>query len=57
MYRKKFKAKGLKPTKLSDCCRTMKKNHHEALSDACPIVFAEVVLEIKLEIYLFFSLL
>jgi DNA polymerase-3 subunit epsilon len=53
MYRKN-KAKGLKPTKLSDCCRTMKiqLNHHEALSDAraCTIVFAEVVLEIKLEI-------
>jgi DNA polymerase-3 subunit epsilon len=31
-----YKAKGLKPTKLSDCCRTMKieLNHHEALSDA-----------------------
>jgi DNA polymerase III epsilon subunit-like protein len=53
MYRKIYKAKGLKPTKLSDCCRTMKiqLNHHEALSDAraCPIVF-EVVLEIELEI-------
>jgi DNA polymerase-3 subunit epsilon len=36
MYRKIYKAKGLKPTKLSDCCRTMKiqLNHHEALSDA-----------------------
>jgi DNA polymerase-3 subunit epsilon len=35
MYRKIYKAKGLKP-KLSDCCRTMKiqLNHHEALSDA-----------------------
>jgi DNA polymerase-3 subunit epsilon len=47
----KFTKKGLKPTKLSDCCRTMKiqLNHHEALSDArlCPIVFAEVVLEIN----------
>lgn len=31
-----YKAKGLKPTKLSDCCREMKiaLNHHEALSDA-----------------------
>jgi DNA polymerase-3 subunit epsilon len=31
-----YKAKGLRPTKLSDCCREMKiaLNHHEALSDA-----------------------
>jgi DNA polymerase-3 subunit epsilon len=31
-----YKARGLKPTKLSDCCREMKihLNHHEALSDA-----------------------
>lgn len=31
-----YKAKGVKPTKLSDCCREMKiqLNHHEALSDA-----------------------
>ena len=31
-----YKAKGLKPAKLSDCCREMKiqLNHHEALSDA-----------------------
>ncbi|TDO69984.1 DNA polymerase-3 subunit epsilon [Flavobacterium chryseum] len=31
-----YKGKGLKPTKLSDCCREMKiqLNHHEALSDA-----------------------
>jgi DNA polymerase-3 subunit epsilon len=31
-----YKAKGLKPTRLSDCCREMKiqLNHHEALSDA-----------------------
>ncbi len=31
-----YKAKGLKPTKLSDCCRQMNiaLNHHEALSDA-----------------------
>lgn len=31
-----YKAKGLKPTKLSDCCRVMnvELNHHEALSDA-----------------------
>ncbi|HTG65178.1 MAG TPA: 3'-5' exonuclease [Flavobacterium sp.] len=31
-----YKAKGLKPTKLSDCCRVMniKLQHHEALSDA-----------------------
>lgn len=31
-----YKAKGLKPTKLSDCCREMniELNHHEALSDA-----------------------
>jgi len=31
-----YKAKGLKPTKLSDCCRVMKiqLHHHEALSDA-----------------------
>jgi len=31
-----YKAKGLKPTKLSDCCRVMniQLNHHEALSDA-----------------------
>jgi DNA polymerase-3 subunit epsilon len=31
-----YKAKGLKPTKLSDCCREMKiqLTHHEALSDA-----------------------
>jgi DNA polymerase-3 subunit epsilon len=31
-----YKAKGFKPTKLSDCCREMKiqLNHHEALSDA-----------------------
>ena len=31
-----YKAKGLKPTKLSDCCREMNisLNHHEALSDA-----------------------
>ncbi len=31
-----YKDKGLKPTKLSDCCREMKiqLNHHEALSDA-----------------------
>ena len=31
-----YKAKGLKPTKLSDCCREMRieLNHHEALSDA-----------------------
>ena len=31
-----YKAKGLKPTKLSDCCREMKiqLKHHEALSDA-----------------------
>jgi DNA polymerase-3 subunit epsilon len=31
-----YKAKGLKPTKLSDCCRAMKiqLHHHEALSDA-----------------------
>ena len=31
-----YKAKGLNPTKLSDCCREMKiaLNHHEALSDA-----------------------
>lgn len=31
-----YKAKGLKPTKLGDCCREMKihLNHHEALSDA-----------------------
>jgi DNA polymerase III epsilon subunit-like protein len=45
---KYIQSEGLKPTKLSDCCRTMKiqLNHHEALSDAraCPIVFAEVVL-------------
>ncbi len=33
---KTYKAKGLKPTKLSDCCRAMniQLNHHEALSDA-----------------------
>ena len=31
-----YKAKGLKPATLSDCCREMKVelNHHEALSDA-----------------------
>lgn len=31
-----YKAKGLKPTKLSDCCSAMNiaLNHHEALSDA-----------------------
>lgn len=31
-----YKAKGLKPTKLGDCCRAMniQLNHHEALSDA-----------------------
>lgn len=31
-----YKAKGLKPTKLSDCCKQMNilLNHHEALSDA-----------------------
>ncbi len=31
-----YKAKGLKPTKLSDCCKAMHiaLNHHEALSDA-----------------------
>jgi len=31
-----YKAKGVKPTKLSDCCREMdiQLNHHEALSDA-----------------------
>jgi DNA polymerase-3 subunit epsilon len=31
-----YRAKGLKPTKLSDCCRQMNiaLNHHEALSDA-----------------------
>ncbi|AIG29988.1 3'-5' exonuclease [Flavobacterium psychrophilum] len=31
-----YKAKGFKPTKLSDCCQEMniKLNHHEALSDA-----------------------
>ncbi|MBF7089977.1 3'-5' exonuclease [Flavobacterium sp. ALJ2] len=31
-----YKARGLKPTKLSDCCREMRiqLNHHEALSDA-----------------------
>lgn len=31
-----YKSKGIKPTKLSDCCREMKiqLNHHEALSDA-----------------------
>lgn len=31
-----YKAKGLKPAKLSDCCREMNitLNHHEALSDA-----------------------
>lgn len=31
-----YKAKGLKPTKLSDCCREMniQLQHHEALSDA-----------------------
>ncbi|MGO4821466.1 MULTISPECIES: 3'-5' exonuclease [unclassified Flavobacterium] len=31
-----YKAKGLKPTKLSDCCNAMNiaLNHHEALSDA-----------------------
>lgn len=31
-----YKSKGLKPTKLSDCCSAMKieLNHHEALSDA-----------------------
>ncbi|OYX85355.1 MAG: DNA polymerase III subunit epsilon [Flavobacteriales bacterium 32-34-25] len=31
-----YKAKGLKPTKLSDCCRAMniELQHHEALSDA-----------------------
>lgn len=31
-----YKAKGLRPTKLSDCCREMniELNHHEALSDA-----------------------
>lgn len=31
-----YKAKGFKPTKLSDCCREMniQLNHHEALSDA-----------------------
>ncbi|MBX9889298.1 MAG: 3'-5' exonuclease [Flavobacteriaceae bacterium] len=31
-----YKAKGFKPTKLSDCCTVMniKFNHHEALSDA-----------------------
>lgn len=31
-----YKSKGLKPTKLSDCCREMNidLNHHEALSDA-----------------------
>jgi DNA polymerase-3 subunit epsilon len=31
-----YKAKGLSPTKLSDCCTAMniKLNHHEALSDA-----------------------
>jgi len=31
-----YKAKGIKPTKLSDCCREMniQLNHHEALSDA-----------------------
>jgi DNA polymerase III subunit epsilon len=33
---KLYKAKGIKPTKLSDCCRIMNiaLNHHEALSDA-----------------------
>lgn len=33
---KLYKAKGLRPTKLSDCCREMNitLNHHEALSDA-----------------------
>ena len=31
-----YKTKGIKPTKLSDCCREMsiELNHHEALSDA-----------------------
>lgn len=31
-----FKGKGIKPTKLSDCCRefNIELNHHEALSDA-----------------------
>ncbi len=31
-----YKAKGIKPTKLSDCCKVMdiELNHHEALSDA-----------------------
>jgi DNA polymerase-3 subunit epsilon len=31
-----YRSKGLKPTKLSDCCREMniELNHHEALSDA-----------------------
>ncbi|MEL1239698.1 3'-5' exonuclease [Flavobacterium flavipallidum] len=31
-----YKAKGVKPTKLSDCCKVMNisLNHHEALSDA-----------------------
>lgn len=31
-----YKAKGLRPTKLSDCCKAMQiqLNHHEALSDA-----------------------
>lgn len=31
-----YKAKGIRPTKLSDCCREMRiaLNHHEALSDA-----------------------
>lgn len=31
-----YRAKGIKPTKLSDCCREMNitLNHHEALSDA-----------------------
>lgn len=31
-----YKAKGIKPTKLSDCCREMniQLHHHEALSDA-----------------------
>lgn len=31
-----YKSKGLRPTKLSDCCREMniQLNHHEALSDA-----------------------
>ena len=33
-----YKAKGIKPTKLSDCCREMdiQLNHREALSDARP---------------------